>query len=33
MYAVANKLILSKIKGALGLDLCKGFLYGAAPIK
>lgn len=32
-YHVANSLILSKIKGALGLDKCKGFLYGAAPIK
>jgi long-chain-fatty-acid--CoA ligase ACSBG len=26
-------LILKRIKGALGLDQCKGFLYGAAPIK
>ena len=32
-YHVANSLILSKIKSALGLDKCKGFLYGAAPIK
>lgn len=32
-YSVANTLILSKIKAALGLDKCKGFLYGAAPIK
>jgi long-chain-fatty-acid--CoA ligase ACSBG len=24
---------LSRIKSALGLDKCKGFLYGAAPIK
>lgn len=26
-------MILSRIKAALGLDKCKGFLYGAAPIK
>ena len=26
-------MILSRIKSALGLDKCKGFLYGAAPIK
>ena len=32
-YYVANTLILSKIKAALGLDKCKSFLYGAAPIK
>ena len=32
-YHVAHSLILSKIKAALGLDKCKGFLYGAAPIK
>lgn len=32
-FTVANALILSKIKAALGLDKCKGFLYGAAPIK
>jgi long-chain-fatty-acid--CoA ligase ACSBG len=24
---------LTKIKQALGLDYCKGYLYGAAPIK
>jgi long-subunit acyl-CoA synthetase (AMP-forming) len=24
---------LNKIKQALGLDQCKGYLYGAAPIK
>lgn len=30
---MANTLILSKIKAALGLDKCKGFLYGAAPMK
>lgn len=32
-YSFANFMILSKIKAALGLDKCKGFLYGAAPIK
>jgi long-chain-fatty-acid--CoA ligase ACSBG len=32
-YSFANFLILSRIKAALGLDKCKGFLYGAAPIK
>lgn len=32
-YSIANFLILSRIKAALGLDKCKGFLYGAAPIK
>jgi long-chain-fatty-acid--CoA ligase ACSBG len=32
-YFLANKLILSRIKAALGLDQCKGFIYGAAPIK
>jgi long-chain-fatty-acid--CoA ligase ACSBG len=32
-YSFANFLILSRIKSALGLDKCKGFLYGAAPIK
>lgn len=32
-YSVANTLILQRIKSALGLDKCKGFLYGAAPIK
>lgn len=33
MYHFANHLILKHIKGALGLNECKGFLYGAAPIK
>ena len=33
MYSVANALILSKIKGALGLDQCKFFFFGAAPMK
>jgi long-subunit acyl-CoA synthetase (AMP-forming) len=32
-FELANLLILERIKGALGLDKCKGFLYGAAPIK
>lgn len=32
-YSLANLLILSRIKSALGLDKCKGFLSGAAPIK
>lgn len=33
MYSVANFLILSKIKQALGLDQCQMFLFGAAPLK
>jgi long-chain-fatty-acid--CoA ligase ACSBG len=33
MYSVAHALILSKIKGALGLDQASVFLYGAAPMK
>jgi long-chain-fatty-acid--CoA ligase ACSBG len=32
-YSFANFLILKRIKAALGLDQCKGYLYGAAPIK
>jgi long-chain-fatty-acid--CoA ligase ACSBG len=32
-YSFANFLILKRIKAALGLDQCRGFLYGAAPIK
>ena len=32
-YSFANILILKRIKAALGLDKCKGFLSGAAPIK
>lgn len=32
-FQFANIIILEKIKSALGLDKCKGFLYGAAPIK
>jgi len=33
MYSIAHGLILGKIKGALGLDQSKIFLYGAAPMK
>lgn len=33
MYYLAHAAILSQIKGALGLDKCKGYAYGAAPIK
>lgn len=33
MYGVANTLILSKIKDALGLDKCHVFFFGAAPMK
>ena len=32
-YSVANFLILSRIKSALGLDKCEVFFYGAAPLK
>jgi len=32
-YSVANFLILSRIKAALGLDKCEVFFYGAAPLK
>jgi len=32
MYGCANKIILSKIKGALGLDQCKVCFTAAAPI-
>jgi len=32
-YSFANFVILKRVKAALGLDKCKGFLYGAAPIK
>lgn len=33
MYSLANMLILSKIKQAIGLDQCKFFFFGAAPLK
>lgn len=33
MYSVARALILSKIKGALGLDQCNSFYFGAAPLR
>jgi long-chain-fatty-acid--CoA ligase ACSBG len=32
LYSVADKLILSKARDALGLDQCKVFITGAAPI-
>jgi long-chain-fatty-acid--CoA ligase ACSBG len=32
-YSLANFLILKRIKQALGLDECKYFLFGAAPLK
>ena len=32
-YSIANWLILTKIKSALGLDKCEAFFYGAAPLK
>jgi len=33
MYSLANVLILSRIKKALGLDKAKVFFFGAAPLK
>ena len=33
MYSLANFLILSKIKQAIGLDQCEAFFFGAAPLK
>jgi len=33
MYSVARALILSKIKGALGLDQTVAFYFGAAPLR
>ena len=33
MYSVANFLILSNIKKALGLDQSQAFFFGAAPLK
>ncbi len=32
-YSLANLLVFKNIRKALGLDLCKMFLYGAAPLK
>lgn len=33
MYSLANMLILTKIKQAIGLDQAKFYFYGAAPLK
>lgn len=33
MYSLANFLILKRIKQAIGLDECKFYFYGAAPLK
>ena len=33
LYSLANFLILSKIKQAIGLDACELFFFGAAPLK
>jgi len=33
MYGVANAIVLTKIKQALGLQACRLFFYGAAPLK
>ena len=33
MYSIANFLILSNIKKALGLDQAQAFFFGAAPLK
>jgi len=33
MYSVANAIVLTKIKKALGLDQTNSFFYGAAPLK
>lgn len=32
-YSLANFVLLNRIKYAIGLDECKFFLYGAAPLK
>lgn len=32
-YSIANLLVLTKIKKALGLDQCNAFFYGAAPLR
>jgi long-chain-fatty-acid--CoA ligase ACSBG len=31
-YKLAKKLVFNNIKKALGLDKCKFFLFGAAPL-
>jgi long-subunit acyl-CoA synthetase (AMP-forming) len=33
MFSLANMLILTKIKQAIGLDQAKFYFYGAAPLK
>jgi len=33
MFEVADFLVLSRIRQAIGLDKCRFFLYGAAPLK
>lgn len=33
MFNIANMLLLTKIKQAIGLDQCEFFFFGAAPLK
>ena len=33
MYGLANAIVLSKIKQAIGFEHCRFFFYGAAPLK
>jgi len=33
MYGLANAIVLSKIKQAIGFQHCRFFFYGAAPLK
>lgn len=33
MFALADNIVLKRIKQALGFDDCKLFLFGAAPLK
>ena len=33
MFNIANMLLLTKIKQAIGLDQCEYFFFGAAPLK
>ena len=33
MWNLAKKLVFNKIKENLGLDQCKTFIYGAAPLR